>query len=420
MKAYIKPILVLCVFYYLVNSELSSFGQVPSPIEIINPSQNQKLIIKDCTLIELPLLGGDIRAVDSINNLVKATGGLPKGINKFDGKKGTTVEVVDAGSIVEDPDCVYKIVNGKANEVIISKDDKARFLKVRLLGGKEKGKVGWVAKEYVGEINEGNFEVRLRAFIPCEVVTLSPISAPIIFPLPTKIGVDIPATNLRNPSLGGDNRGFSYEDGSHRAAQNIRGRIDVGSGNGGIPDIQTNWGVSHAFAPLQTEHVEGKPWWWFKLIKGMETPIFSQQLERKDSNNLAKLNYLDGGKVAKIRLYINGGVPLVDHAPTINLDLDVVIEKHPTEEGYLRWAITGTHDGFPSYEIYINKEPAYQQEAGATKGPIALFSKNQKDQPFKTILRQVQVAKTGKVKFLSNQPTNNINIQINSGPKGDK
>jgi hypothetical protein len=61
-----------------------------------------------------------------------------------------------------------------------------------------------VPKEYVGEANKGDFEVRLRAFIPCEVVTLSPTSAPVFFPLPTDLVKDIPATVLKNPSLGGD------------------------------------------------------------------------------------------------------------------------------------------------------------------------------------------------------------------------
>ena len=410
MPALNKLIFVITLCCILSKATPSVFGQSAIPKEIQTPTQNEKFLLKDCVLNELPLDAVQSRTVSAINNLVEATGGSPKKLNEFDGKKATPVEIVDSGSQIDDPDYAHKIVNGKAHEVTFSKNGEVKFFKVRLLNGKDKGKVGWVAKEYVGEMSKGDFEVRLRAFIPCEVVTLSPTSAPIFFPLPTDLNADLPATDLKNPSLGGDNRTFSYEDGSHRAAQNVRGRIDVGFGNGDIPDIQANWGISHAYAPFQTERVDGKPWWWFRLKKGMETPAFSKQLERLDSNNLAQLKYLDEGKVAKIRLFINGSVPLSDHAPPINLELDVVIEKHPTEEGYLRYAITGTHDAFPSYEIYINKEPVYQHEADAIKGPIALLSDNQRNKPPKPINRQVQVAKNGEAKFLELQPANRVAV----------
>jgi hypothetical protein len=87
--------------------------------------------------------------VSAINNLVEASGGSPKGIDEFDGKKGTPVEILDSGSRIDDEDYAYKIVNGKKHEVTFSKAGEIKFLKVRLLKGKEKGKIGWVPKEYV-------------------------------------------------------------------------------------------------------------------------------------------------------------------------------------------------------------------------------------------------------------------------------
>jgi hypothetical protein len=407
MKTYIRWFLVFSLACFLLTGDSSAFGQQNK-----STTESEKFLLKDCKLNEFPLDAVQQRTVSAINNLVEATGGSPKGVDEFDGKKGTPVEILDSGSRIDDEDYAYKIVNGKKHEVTFSKDGEIKFLKVRLLKGKEKGKIGWVPKEYVGEASKGDFEVRLRAFIPCEVVTLSPTNAP-IFRLPTDLNKDVPATDLKNPSLGGDNRTFSYEDGTHRAAQNVRGRIDVGFGNGGAPEIQRQWGVSHAYAPFQTEHVRGKPWWWFSLKKGMETPGFSKKLDEHDNNNFADLKYLDAGKAAKIRLYINGSVPLSDHAPPINLNLDVVIEEDPNEEGYLRWAITGTHDAFPSYEIYINKEPAYQHEADAIKGPAALLPDDQKGQPLKPVNRQVQVAKSGRVKSLNLQPANRVVIPKN-------
>ena len=139
MPASFKLILALTLCCILAKTTPSAFGQ-----EIKTQSKNEKVLLKDCVLNELPLDAVQSNTVSAINNLVEATGRSPKKLNEFNGKKGTPVEVVDSGSRIDDPDYAYKIVNGKAHEVTFSKNGEVKFLKVRLLSGEEIGKVGWV------------------------------------------------------------------------------------------------------------------------------------------------------------------------------------------------------------------------------------------------------------------------------------
>ena len=153
MPASHKLIFVITLCCILSEANPSVLGQSAIPKEIQTSMQNEKVLLKDCVLNEFPLDAVQSGTVSAINNLLEATGGSPKKLNEFDGKKATPVEIVDSGSQIDDPDYAHKIVNGKAHEVTFSKNGEVKFLKVRLLNGKEKGKVGWVAKEYVGEMS---------------------------------------------------------------------------------------------------------------------------------------------------------------------------------------------------------------------------------------------------------------------------
>jgi hypothetical protein len=64
----------------------------------------------------------------------------------------------------------------------------------------------------------------------------------------------------------------------------------------------------------------------------------------------------------KVEVALNGAVgnPLVFSAPTTDWLLKVVID-----EAASTWTLTGDHDGFPAYEVYINSQPMYTFSPGS-------------------------------------------------------
>ena len=46
-----------------------------------------------------------------------------------------------------------------------------------------------------------------------------------------------------------------------------------------------------------------------------------------------------------------GGISL---APAINAD--IVVSFNLDSDGYIEYAVSGSHDGFPAYELYINQQ----------------------------------------------------------------
>jgi hypothetical protein len=55
-------------------------------------------------------------------------------------------------------------------------------------------------------------------------------------------------------------------------------------------------------------------------------------------------------------------LPLLTISAAIDWDLTITID---TSSGRTRYAITGDHDGFPAYEVYINKTPIWRYNPGS-------------------------------------------------------
>jgi hypothetical protein len=372
-------------------------GQVNPSIDINSRRSDDLILLEDHAVSELPLDVVQYATVIGSIDLQKKLGETRNLFDSFDGTMGDDVKIIDSAHGIDDDEYLYKVVKGKVKEVKISRKGDVLFHKVKILSGKHAGREGWLPSKLVGKVFTGDFEVRMRVFIPCEVVTLSPVDMPIIFRIPNASRGLMNPFELKNPSLGGDNRGFSYDQGTHRAAQSVRGRIDVGRGPVATPSIQMEWMESHSYSPSQTTHVTGRPWWWFKLKPGMEAPVFTARLERTDLNNKAEIEYSDSGKKATIKMFIDGSVPLLEKAPSINLNLNVVVEKSRQEKDSFAWRIVGAHDPFPSFEVYINKNLVYSHEADAKDGPFALTNKFQRPSPLFLFGTQVMVDKKGTV-----------------------
>jgi hypothetical protein len=68
--------------------------------------------------------------------------------------------------------------------------------------------------------------------------------------------------------------------------------------------------------------------------------------------------------IVEIHIYGSLGNPLVT-APSIcctaDWDIALTLEKTPSATN---WSISGEHDGFPAYEVYIGKQRIYTYDPG--------------------------------------------------------
>jgi uncharacterized protein DUF3238 len=67
------------------------------------------------------------------------------------------------------------------------------------------------------------------------------------------------------------------------------------------------------------------------------------------------------GHQVKAHLYGGAGNPLVAGAPAIDWDLTLTID---TSGATPHWTLTGAHDGFPAYEVYVNGQTLYTYSPG--------------------------------------------------------
>jgi len=208
-------------------------------------------------------------------------------------------------------------------------------------------------------------DVKLRCFIPSQAVSLQ-----------------VPLTD----DYGGDNRSFSYDQGSHRVQ--VHQRLTFGTSHPwprveaapGAPGGGFSFGETKAYSQGDTENVAGKPWWW-KRLKDGAAPSDTATLGRTDDNlhavasydyaQTAESHWSQGPLAAKVYLRVDAPNPLVDSAPAINADLWLQLKEY---NGKLYYRLTGTHDGFPAYELYVDECLVYSHDPEAEgQSPLSLF-----------------------------------------------
>jgi hypothetical protein len=73
-----------------------------------------------------------------------------------------------------------------------------------------------------------------------------------------------------------------------------------------------------------------------------------------------------------LTFHIDAANPLEPLAPPINCDLDVLLTATGTK--LFSFSVTGAHDGFPAYEMYIEQRLVYSYDpVAAGTDPSALF-----------------------------------------------
>jgi len=85
-----------------------------------------------------------------------------------------------------------------------------------------------------------------------------------------------------------------------------------------------------------------------------------------------------GDKKVAITCRCESQNPLFSGAPAISYTIVITIDK--TDIAAPKYSITGSHDGFPAYEIYINNKRVYQFDPLATgEGPASLWPDEEHD-----------------------------------------
>jgi hypothetical protein len=182
-------------------------------------------------------------------------------------------------------------------------------------------------------------------------------------------------TDLR--AFGGDGRSFSYDGGTSRAEVDATLQLST-SGAASVTHESTNWGDSHRYAIADTYEVTGKPSWW-RGIRDGAGPIDRIARLVRTSDNLGVVPATGNGhagtgeQLGTFEFHVDGGIPLLpDIAPNINARLRLELMRN--FDGTLMARLTGSHDGFPAYEFYVNGQRIHHYDpVAANKTPNALW-----------------------------------------------
>jgi len=244
------------------------------------------------------------------------------------------------------------------------------------------------------DLDEDEFEIKLRTFIPDPEVGLRDlfdgsraediwgglvdsglINVPVgligrILPIVDPI-VGYIVNRAETTFLLGDDRDFHYSDGTHRSEQKVVVTADPADRDGKVNDPVVEWGKSSAYGPL-TEEIIDIPIFGSRIQLGQLVDK-ERTLTPTDDNNSVKVSR-PSNNIVKTQFKLSGGIPLVPAWLVPDIDADITVEIRQEEGEEAKYRVSGSHDGFPAYELYINGERVYEhdpREAG--KGPLALL-----------------------------------------------
>jgi cell wall-associated NlpC family hydrolase len=214
-------------------------------------------------------------------------------------------------------------------------------------------------------------EVRLRGFIPSPAVALTDERVP-----------------LAGGCYVGDGRTFSYSGGTHRFQLTGRVTVPAGGGGGSVAITDRDWGESKAFPDSMTVRPAGRPFWWRDLLPGA-TPSRVATHPVADDNLVLRpkaagfFSAIPAGHTI-IQALVIGANPLAAGSPTIDADLALDFYY---DAGALKCRVSGDHDGFPAYELYLDGRLVYSHDPVAqSQTPVSLFPPAEFDVDFVTAL----------------------------------
>lgn len=204
-------------------------------------------------------------------------------------------------------------------------------------------------------------DARLRLFIPSRAVTVP-------LPIVGDIGFD------------GDERGFSVSGGTARA--DLWVEIDDSPTTTVPVRVKRRaFGESRWYTRDKLVDVIGRPFWWKEVRKdpflgtevlpnGVATAVMTDQT----LNVTGQLESADPfGLLKNIRVIflVKGTNPLEALAPTVDCRLELVVSA--TGVPAFTYSLTGTHDSFPAYELYLQGRLVYSFDpVQAGTSPLSL------------------------------------------------
>lgn len=219
-------------------------------------------------------------------------------------------------------------------------------------------------------------DVRLRLFIPSRAVL-------------------VPFGPAGFSGFDGDNRTFSFADGTARA--------DIWVDVDNSPFTQTPitvkkraFGQSAMYVVEKLVDVLGKPSWWKAVRKDpflqIEAPPDAVATATVTDETLSVTGRLEPGPFGlvpnvRVSFHVAATLPLEPLAPPINCDLDVLVSATGTP--FVTFSVKGAHDSFPAYELYIQQRRVYSYDpeaAGSTPLGLAAVGNVLVDIPFTALV----------------------------------
>ena len=209
-------------------------------------------------------------------------------------------------------------------------------------------------------VDMDDVDVKLRVFIPPPAVSL---------PVPGWYDI-----------TGGDNRGYSYNQGSSRAQIHACVRLPSAGRPAGLTILKpaTGWEPTTAYPSNAAIPIKGLPAWCVRIKPGI-TPAAIDKVQLTSNN----LKIAIGGtslqnnvlaltsKSTVYSMHVDGSNPLIKVAPAINADLNLFLKRVGS---VLSCLVIGDHDGFPAYELYVDGVRIYCYDPiAAGKSPASLF-----------------------------------------------
>jgi hypothetical protein len=243
-------------------------------------------------------------------------------------------------------------------------------------------------------------EVRLRGFVKYEIWKPS-------------LGLPMGAANLILAAIrfNGDDRDFSASEGTSRVDLPVTVRINANDmsivearlDRGSFGEAEVYAGIDlPPLVPIvaaATEHIDGEPdWAEHKKVGAVPLPGATGRLAPTQANVSAVAQQEGDGVLIRLIVSAQPYFPFTEetlrfvpdaefygvslraalgdlvHAALPDVDADIRITVRKRSDGELEYEVSGEHDGFPAWELYVNGDAAYQFSPIDDQAPTALLA----------------------------------------------
>lgn len=193
-------------------------------------------------------------------------------------------------------------------------------------------------------------------------------------------------------AFAGDGRGFSYDSGTSHAELIAKVPVKAPSDGADAAFDTSNaqqvvkFGTTREYAasdcdkcPWNIQHSGKNPKWWWEPAPSRPPKIKSTATPEQNANNLRVWFKESGSSKVEVNLVVAPdpllmGATISANLPKFTVTLELRTDSSKSGKQVL-WSagVQGAHDGFPSYEVYVNGKRAYGYMAGSRVSPDDMF-----------------------------------------------